>query len=138
MDNLQQPGVPYHDSGPQSPFFFCSLRLWVSWEVPLLPPHQAVPLLQSHQTGEKTVPLRLWAGAPSCARPPPLTTLPQPQACTSYSFSSVQLISSKSPIRLAAGRRWSKKMENSSCRWSWPLRRCHICVLSYKELCRER
>ena len=59
-------------------------------------------------------------------------------AYTSYSFSSVQLISSKSPIRLAAGRRWSKKMENSSCRWSWPLRSCHICVLSWGELQKER
>lgn len=60
------------------------------------------------------------------------------RACTSYSFSSVQLISSKSPSRLAAGRRWSKKMENSSCRWSWPLRSCHICVLSWGELWRLR
>lgn len=62
MDNPQQPGVPYHDFGPQSLFFFCSLRLWVSWEVPLPLPHQAVPLLQSHQTGEELVPLNTDSG----------------------------------------------------------------------------
>lgn len=59
-------------------------------------------------------------------RPSPLTPPLRPHDYTSYSFSSVQLISSKSPIRLAAGRRWSKKTENSSCRWSWPLRSCHL------------
>lgn len=74
-------------------------------------------------------------GSPPCTDPPTPTAASAP---TSYSFSSVQLISSKSPIRLAAGRRWSKKTENSSCRWWWPLRRCHICVLSWEELQRVR
>jgi len=52
--------------------------------------------------------------------------------CTSYSFSSVQLISSKSPMRLAEGRKWSKNTENSSCRWSCPFSSCHIWVFSWK------
>ena len=62
QDNPRQPGVPYRDFGPQSLSFFCSLRLWVSWEVPLPLPHQAVPLLQSHQTGEELVPLNKDSG----------------------------------------------------------------------------